>query len=1061
MYKHNIIPGKIKTLLSLLLAILITGAVTAQDKMVTVRGVIYEKGGTSPVPGVVIFTGKPPKGVGASGGDGSFQVTVPEGAEINFQAMGFTSATQKVKAGELMRVYLTVKQNKLTEQVVIGYQKKTKETTTGSTTLISGKDLQNVPVSNVLELLQGKVAGMNIQNNTGAPGYSGSIQVRGLSTLNISGSGANAFLSPTSPLFVIDGIPVDPNANYQYGFSQAGPGLNPLSLIPPEDIESVQVLKDAQATALYGSRGAYGVMLINTKRGKSKVPIVQYSGNFFVSIPPSLRKVLGGNGERQQRVWQILNYTDSLKDAQASINNTPFLADSLNPYYNNSTNWQGLFYKYTYNQTHNVTVSGGDDRFNYKANLGYYNEKGIVKNTDFNRYTLSTNMQYRPTPKLKIYAGISTSLGQNSKGSGNGITQSDVGKAGKQSSLLPAPSFYSSSASAVAALRNDNTNKTADVSTNVDLDYELLQGLHITSQFSFQNTTGTEDNFIPAAINSNYSEVRSYNDRKTNLYSRSSVSYFKSINDRHNFSLSTFNELTKATWQGTMLRMRGTPSDDLQGPLGSSGPKNAGGVLQNASDMRMASFAFAFSYNYMQKYMLDLSFRRDASSTTGQRTPYSNNPSVGVRWNFNKENGIKDIPGLDYGSLRATWGRNVTPQGDIFDAYGVYDDRNGTRYNDKPTSGISYEQLPNSSMKPVTSTQLNGGFDFGLWKGKFSGEIDVYKKDVTDMLQNVNLPTSSGFAKVKTNDNALTNMGLEWNFVYRPLPANSKWNWTVSLNGAFNKDYLTRLPNGKRELWIYDSTYNQNTLLRIGRNSLTNVLMNTHGVYSDDASVQVDPATGRPMMVMSPDGKHYYYMRAGDPQWTDRDGNYLINGTDYIYAGNSQPLLTGGITSFVQYGAWSLNIAATYTAIRSILNNAVQNRFNSYSNPLGVDSKGAIVSLEDYNYWAKYGDKALYPNPYDYQRYGQIRPYRVDQTLFEEDGSYFKVQYITLAYTIPRDRTLRWGITSCRTYVTVSNPFMFTKYSGPNPENVSSLGRDEDNGYPVRKSVTLGLNVQF
>jgi TonB-linked SusC/RagA family outer membrane protein len=1067
MYKYNTIPGKIKPLIALLIAVMLAFTASAQVQTVTVKGIVYDKGANSPIPGVVIFTGKPPKGVGSSGGDGTFSINVPAGADISFQAMGFNTTVQKAKTGELMRIYLTVKENKLNETVVIGYQKKTKETTTGSTVLISGKQLQDVPVSNVLELMQGKVAGLNIQNNTGAPGYAGTIQMRGLSTLNITGSGSNAFLAPTSPLFVIDGIPVDANSNYQYGFNQAGPGLNPLSLIPPEDIESVQILKDAQATALYGSRGAYGVMLINTKRGKSKVPIVQYSGNFFVSIPPSLRKVIGGNGERQQRISQILTYTDSLKYAQADINATPFLADSLNPYYNNSTNWQGLFYKYTYNQTHNVTVSGGDDRFNYKANLGYYNEEGVVKNTDFNRYTLSTNMQYRPTPRLKIYGAVTTSLGQNSKGSGNGITQTDVGKAGGQSSLLPAPSFYSASASAIAALRNDNVNKTANVTTNVDVDYEVLAGLHATSQFSFGNTTGTEDNFIPAAINNNYSEVRAYNDRSTNLYSRSSLSYNKSVNDKHNFTVSAFNELTKTTFQATMLRQRATPSDHVLGPIGSGGAIDAGGVLSGSSDNRMVSIATSFSYNYVQKYMLDLTYRRDASSTTGKATPYSNNPSIGVRWNFNKENLLKDKIWLDYGSLRATWGRNVTPQGTIFDAYGTYDDRNGGRYNDRPMSGISYDQLPTANMKPVTTTQWNGGLDLGLWKGKLSTEMNVYIKDVTDQLMELKLPTSSGFSKVQTNDAAMRNIGVDFTITYRPLPATSKLNWTISVNGEFVKNTLTRLPNGKREYVWYDETAKQNILLRVGRNSLTNLLLNNTGAYSTPGSVQVDPATGRPLLVSSADGKNYYYAEAGDPKWTDRDGNYIINDADIIYAGNSQPLITGGLTSYLAYGPWSLNISGSYTAIRAILNNAVQGRFNSFSNPFGYDDNGrpivpgALVPLDQYDYWAKNGDNAKYPNPYDYQRYKNIRPYRVEQTLFEEDGSYLKIQSITLAYTIPRDKTIRWGITSCRPYCTVGNPFMFSKYSGPNPENVSALGRDQTGGYPVRKTVTMGLNVQF
>ncbi|WP_160718037.1 SusC/RagA family TonB-linked outer membrane protein [Chitinophaga solisilvae] len=1057
MYKHHI-----KPFILLLTALSLSLAAAAQE-MVTVKGIVYEKGAGSPVPGVVIFTGKPPRGVGASGGDGSFSITVPAGTEVTFQAMGFNPSVMKAKAGEVMRVYLVVKENKLTEQVVIGYQKKTKETVTGSTVVISGKDLQNVPVSNVLELLQGKVAGMNIQNNTGAPGYAGTIQMRGLSTLSISGSGDNSFLSPTSPLFVIDGVPVDPNSNYEYGFQQAGPGLNPLSLIPPEDIESVQVLKDAQATALYGSRGAYGVMLINTKRGKSKVPIVQYSGNFFLSLPPRLRNVLGGNAERQQRIWQVMTYTDSTNKARGDINATPFLADSLNPYYNNSTNWQGLFYKPTWNHTHNVSVSGGDDRFNYKANLGYYNEKGILKNTDFNRYTLSTNMQYRPTDRLRIFAAITTSLGQNSKGSGNGITQSDVGKAGKQSSLLPSPAFYSASASAVAALRNENINKTANIRTNLDIDYELIKGLHATSTFSFENTTGTEDNFIPAAIKGNSAEVKSFNDRNHTLYSRSGLSYFKSINGKHNLTFSAFNELYKIGYQATMLRQRGTPSDDIKGPIGSGGSFNAGGVLDNAKDFRSVSIAGAASYNYKQKYVIDLSFRRDGSSQAGKNTPYANNPSVGVRWNFNKEAFLENKTWLDYGSVRASWGRNVTPQGNIFDAYGTYTDRDGRRYNDKPVSGIDYDKLPNANLKPVSTTQLNGGLDLGLWKGKLTMEFDAYVKTVDNSVMEWRLPDVNGFKTVQTSEASLMNLGFEWNFTYRPIQQQNKWSWTIGFNGAVNRDYLTRLPYGAREYMKYDSSNRQSILYRVGRNAFTNVLLYTRDAYATPGSVQADPATGRPIMVASPDGKVFTYMEAGDPRWVDLDGNYIIGDADYIYAGNSQPLINGGLTSYLQYGQWTLNISAAYTAVRSILNNSAQARFASLSDPLGKDSKGpqAIVPLDKYDYWVKNGDRTRYPNPYDYERYGKIRPYRVDQTLFEEDGSYFKIQYITLMYNIPRDKTKRLGITSARTYVTVTNPFLFTRYSGPNPENVTGLGRDSDDGYPVRKTITLGMSVQF
>ncbi|ATL45923.1 SusC/RagA family TonB-linked outer membrane protein [Chitinophaga caeni] len=1060
MYQQYILSRKAKGLWALLVAMMIMGHVAAQQKMVTMKGIAYEKSTNTPIPGLGIYTGKPLKPIAATAADGSFSITVPEGAEVVFRSISYAAYSIKAKEGAKYKIMMAEQQSKLKETVIIGYQKKSREVVSGATTLISGKELQDVPVANVMELMQGKVAGLNIQNNTGAPGYAGTIQMRGLNSIAISGSGSEAFLRPTSPLFIIDGVPVDPNSNYQYGFDQAGPGLSPLSLIPPEDIESIQVLKDAQATALYGSRGAYGVILVTTKRGKSKVPIVQYTGNFFVSIPPTLRPVIGGQEERRRRINQYMEYTDSLYKAAEIVNETPFLSDSLNPFYNNSTNWQGLFYDYAYNQTHNLIVSGGDDRFNYKANVGYYNEKGIMKNTGFERYALSTNMTYRPTQRLRVFSTISTSLGLNKKGSGNGLLQTDVAKAGAQSSLMPAPSFYSSSASAIAALRTDNNNKTANVRTSLDVDYELFPGLHVANNVSFENQSATEENFVPAAINSNFSSMYSFYDKKTIFNNRASLSYFKTVNNVHNFTIAVFNELNRNTYQANTVKLERTPSDDFKGPYGNDGYYSRGGVMPGSYDERIVGNAATFSYNYDQMYVLDLSYRLDASSTSGKKTPYSNNPSIGLRWNFNRLRALSTSTWLDYGAIRATWGKNVTPQGDIFDAYGIYTDRNGARYNDQPVSGIEYENLPNNDLKPVTNTTLNFGFDMGLWRSRITGTFDFYVKDVDNSLYEIDLPDVNGFNKVKSNDLAWRNIGFEYQITARLLPSTSEWNMTFSLNGSYVKDRITRLPNGKREMYYYDKSAGQDILYRVGKNALTNVLYNTTGVYATDADVPVNPVTGKPVVVKSVVNDNVYYtpLRGGDPIWTDMNGDYIIDEHDRVYAGNSQPLVNGGASLFVQYKNYSLNIYGAYIAYRKILNNAIAERFASFSKPSG---NLAMVPIDEYNYWEKAGDKATYPNPYDYARSPYVRPYRIDQTLFEEDGSYFKINQITFSYNFDRAKTRRYGVTSARVYATVYNMFMFSNYSGPNPENVTALGRDQSGGYPARRSVTVGLSVQF
>lgn len=1060
MYKFTTTRKLFSHLMVLLAVCFFTQAALAQQKIVTVRGVVTEKGTNTPVPGVSVFGGNPPKGLTQTGADGSFSVSVPEGTEISFRSMSYELIKLKAKEGMgNVKVNLSVKESKLEETVIIGYSKKKRETVTGSTVIISGKELQDVPVANVMELLQGKVPGLNIQNNTGAPGYAGTIQMRGVSTLNIQGSGDDAFLSPTSPLFIVDGVQIDQNSNFEYGFQSAGPGLSPVSLIPQEDIESVQILKDAQATALYGSRGAYGVIIITTKRGKSSVPIVAYTGNFFVNIPPTLRPVIGGHEERRMRIGIAMdNSVDPYKSA-GDVNEVSSLADSLNPYYNQSTDWQGLFYTYTYNQTHNMSVSGGDNKFNYKANLGYYNEKGIVKNTGFNRYSLGTNFQYQPSNKLRVFANITTSLGVNSKGSGNALQQTDAADAGNNSSLLPPPSYYSSTSSALAALRTENLNKTARVATSLEVNYELFRGLNLTSTFSFDNNTGTESNFRPAAINGNFSSVYAYNDRANKLYNRNRIGYDRSWGEQvHNISISMFSELSRTTSQANITMLNRTPGDDLYGPIGSDPYYNRGGILPNARDLREASIAAAFTYDYKKKYIADFSFRRDATSQAGSNTPFSNNPSVGLRWNFQKERLFEDANWLEYGSLRLTWGRNVVPQGTIFDAYGYYDDRGGKRYNEEPQSGIDYSRLPNASLKPKSTTQWNIGYEAGLWKGKLMMDIDAYWRKVDNDVMEVDLPSINGFQKRLSDESAILNMGLEWTLTYRPLPKNSPVTWTITLTGAMNKDYITQLPNGKREILRVDNSPNgQSILYRVGRNSFTNVLYNSRGVYANNAAVQVDPVTGAPITAQN--GSSYSYLQAGDPRWTDLNGDYMINQYDLVYAGNAQHMINGGLQNFVQYKNYSLNLMTTFSLIRSILNNPIARRFQNFASPL---TNSSLVPIDEYNYWKSVNSTdAKYPNPYDYRRYNLYQPFRYNQTLFEEDGSYWKGSTATFSYNVDRKVLKRYGISSARAYLSVNNVFLLQQYSGPNAELVSALGRDQSNGYPMRRSVNLGVNVQF
>ncbi len=1030
---------------------------SAQQKKVVVRGSVIDRLAKKPIPGVIIMSGRPLTPVGQTNSEGVFAVTVDEGAELTFKYVSYKTLSRK-SGSSVMEVSMEEEVNALKETVIIGYAKKTKEVSTGSSVIITAREIQDVPVANVMELLQGKVAGMNVQNNNGTPGMRGSVNIRGISNVNVSGSGDQAFLTPTSPLFVVDGVPVDDNADYSYGFQSAGPGISPISLIPVEDIQQIEVLKDAQATSLYGSRGAYGVILITTKRGNSKIPIVSYVGNYSFDTPPSLRAVIGGQAERMMRIDQILGNDTSFYHGLNTINSTPFLADSLNAFYNNSTDWQGKYYRSTFNQTHNVNIAGGDQLFNYKVNTGYYGKKGIVENTEFKRYNLNMNAQYQPNDRFRLLASLNNVLSNSSSGGGNSLSQNGLSTTSETSSLLPAPSLFTATSDLLNTLNVVDDSKVINITANIDVEYEVFAGLRASTTFSYNYMTQAKDKFNPGALSDGFNMVYNYFDRKNTLYNRTRLSYVKQVAEKHNFNLSMFSELNATDFRADVTQQVSTPNDQVKGPLGYDWYNSKGGTLNNLNQLRSASLAAAFSYNYEQKYVLDLSYRIDGSSTNGPDAGYSKSPSAAVRWNFHKESFMKSLESwLDYGSIRLSYGKNIVPTGTVYDVYGRYNAAGN--YNQKPTVSLDLGVVPNTTLTPTTTTQYNAAFESGFLNNKFGLVFETYYKQVDNMLREKNISNINAFGKVKTNEMSVVNYGYELTLnsrIYAPKKEGD-FSWTLSANGALNRDVMVHLPDGASQLMVVDAETGQNILYRLGRNSLTNVLLNTKGIYASDVDVPVDPLTGLRYRSGGSTGAQTYF-QAGDPRWTDVNGDYVLDINDYVAAGNSQPLIVGGISSYMQYKGFSLSISGSFTLIRDVLNNAMASRFQNFKDPLKMNS---LVPIEQYNYWQRSGDNASYPNPYDYTRYNLYNPFRYDQTLFQEDGSYFKLNTATLSYNLNRSFTKRWGVSSLRVYGTANNIYTFSNYSGPDPENVSDLGRDKSGGYPNARTYTLGLNVQF
>ncbi len=1030
------------------LLLMLLGAGGLQAQQVTVKGRVIAAGERDPLPGVSVLLqqpGKAAKPIAVTDGTGAFSVTVPGNAKLEFRFISYETTVVSVNNRTTLNVSLKASATSLKESVIVGYQKKTRETVTGAVTRITGKELQDVPVSNLEQLLQGRVAGLNIQQNTGAPGFRGSSSIRGLSNIMVSGSGDNAYLTPQSPLYVIDGVPVDANAGFEYGFQSMGPGTSPLSLIPPEDVQSLDVMKDAEATSLYGSRGANGVIVITTRRGQSNVPIVRYAGNLFINFPPSLRSTVGGKSERDYRI-DMINATNNLNEIWR-IGRTPFLSDSLNAFFNNSTNWQDIYYQTTYNHTHNVSVSGGDQRLNYKTNLNYYTEKGVIKNTGFDRYSVNQNINFNPNPRLQLSGFLSAGLGKKLKGSGNGLT--DVG-AGKDvsSSLLPGPSYFNNVGHFTSSIYRVNDTRTYDIRSYLNIMYELMPYLQLSTNTSYNYTSDQEDTFIPALANNDRPAVYGYSGRKSNLYNRSAINYNRTWNDKHTVYGSVFSEATIIQVQNKIINQSNGPNDYYHGPFGfspwfstiSGTPSNGG-----FSEVHSVGFAANLSYDYDKKYVINLNYRADGNSYAGENERWAKSPSIGARWNFNREKFLENAKWLDFGDFRFSYGINLRPTTNVYASLGWYDVKGN--YNGVTRIAPHLGQMPNPFLLPEKVEQFNYGFDMSVFNGRLGVNFDAYTKTVYNMLYTRYLPTSTGFEKTFTNDASLYNYGYELNLTVRPFKSTSKINWTISVNGAVNRDVLLSLPGGAAQMMSDDKTI----INRVGYGALSNYLYMYEGVYRDNRDVPVDPITG---LRLRNEGADYF--KGGDAKFRDVDGNYVLNDADLQVAGTPVARITGGFSSYFTYMGWSLNLNGTILFKRDLLNKALAERMAKVRSPFGDST---FVNISDLDYWKNNGDVSKYPNPYDY--YSTAGSYREYQTLFQEDGSYIKINAITVGYSIDRKWLRKYRMNAFRMYATVTNPVIFSGYSGPNPEAVTDLGRDRLDTYPVSRSLSFGLNIEF
>lgn len=1056
----------------------VTDSVAQQANTVVISGTVYDKAGNGETfPGVNIKcrdvkTKKTIRGT-ASNLEGEFSIKVPVGSELVFSYVSYKPTIYKVKkAASGISIFLEEDVNEIEETVIVGQRKVGKANVTASATVIDAKELADTPVPNIMNLLQGRVAGMDIQMNNGLPGASGTYNIRGVSDISIVGDKDNGWdLASSAPLFVVDGIPQTDVDDYNAEGLISGSGVSPISNIPIEDIANIQVLKDAAATSLYGSAGAYGVILIETKKGDSPKPRVTYSGNFTISTPPSLRDVAVGNAERNLLKWQILNNdTSQIYHGYQDVMFMPAISDSLNPYFNNNTDWQDQFYRVTYNQSHNVSFSGGDHLFNYKVNGNYYTEKGIVKNTDFNRYALTGNMNYT-SPNSKFTIGVDMKVGftDNSTGSGNAVSQSGVASGASASSLLPPPSLYSASVAALQVFGVENSTVKSNYSATMNLGYTLPFNIKWKGTFNYSYNSTEQEKFTPAILSdSKYSAIAyNYSANESKVYIDTHFS--RQFDLKYvRLGLTTGIRYNSRTSTGNSVTYTGLPNDYIIGPIGHGKSEGKASISENQSTFSVIftpSFSLKTSKTFKaggDKYIFDPAFSPELSSVYGTRTKWNLNPSLGFRWNIGYENFMERFTWLDNMSIRLTWGQVVKYKATRYDVFGTYDIDPDNTYNGESYIPINYDKLPNINLDPITTTTWNIGYDMSIFNNRLSTSIDAYYRQVDNQLNNIDLPDHSGFNKVRSTEVSLVNYGLEVSLRGKPLPVQSKWNLLVGFNCALNRDVITKLPNEARQILNSDAWVAN----RLGGNTTSLLLYINKGVYATDEDVPVDPATGKRLRLGSSKTDEGYF-KAGDPIWVDVNGDYVIDDKDRVVAADARPKLTGGLFFNLSYKEFSVHVNTSFVFKRDIVNSVLAKTFQAYNNPVRkkideLRKNAALAPIESYNFWTENNRyNAVYPNPYNYHHNKVIEPFREAQTLFLEDGSYFKLNTVSLSYRFPKQWLDFFRVRGVTLKASVNNIWTFSNYSGISPEHVNGLGRDQSGGYPSCRTWTVGVALSL
>lgn len=1046
---------------------------TQAQKIIERSGHVQEANG-DPIAGATIgeVNGK---GLGQSDSKGNFTIKVWDTVKnIKVTYAGFADLV--VPVSKLDKIILKQGKSSLEEVVVVGYNTLSRKKVTGAISTLSGDAIKNTPAVSFDAMLEGRIPGVTIQSSSGEPGAKTNIVIRG--STNIDYNNANG--GNTQPLYVIDGVIFDLN-NISGSYSLS----NPLSIINPNDIESIEVLKEASAAAIYGARGGNGVIIVKTRRANSKRPMVSFNAYAGVTTAPRLISVTTGNAERALKL-ALLNSQLSYKDILDG--NIPVqLTDSLNPAFNNNVDWQGMLIRdNAFLNNEDFTVSGSfDNKNSYRFGVNHYNEQGAVKGYAVDRIAPNLDLQLNPVPKLSV--GLTLQMSKEKRMHGAGVSGNPY--------LFSTWSFPTSLASLSDELKDlysgssgrFDDNNILLYNTSVRLTDTVTKGLTLTTVYGMNNSIDKYAYFSPKELNGIQNTAYDISASNPNWTWETYAQYLKKIGGHTLNLVGGFSEYQARQYYtysyAAGINVSGVYTLQTV-PSGTS--------LYTTSSIQTKttqSYYGRLDYDYESKYMLSGSFRRDASSIYSSDNRWGTFYAVSAGWNIADEDFFEPLkPVINSFKIRGSYGVTGQDPGSWYAKYQqLYADASfsgattgalggsssssyltGTPSTYNGTTVVTpypfYNSYVSNSTKSSTDVrwerypQADIGVDWSMFNNRINFVVDWYKKDSKDKyLWSIPAGSTTGFAYYSGNYADLTNTGVEVAINSNNLSPKSAFQWNTSFNIAFNKGWITKLPNGNKDL-LYGESWWQKTL-SLGEPLFTFRDYVTNGVYATDGDVPTDPITGSKMTYFGST------MRGGDSKIIDQNGDYNIDLDDKINTGKSaMPRVTGGFTNTFSYKGISLSVFVNYSFGNYLINGTLSDALNgSGSGAWGAVAgpAGIYSSILD-QFWAQSGDQTRYPRLV-YGTTGTSQdPWNVARDYFLSKGGFVKIQQITLGYTLPNKVTSRLHVRGLRVYGSLNNVYMWKQAKELVDPTIFDYTTGSSNvTYPTSMKGSFGVGVDL